>query len=72
MNQFNNQEKGKSRVGIFKKSRAVICHYCPFCMYARKRQDSFVGKILHHPNHADNCPMWNAEKEVYQRRDSSV
>ena len=51
--------------GTFKKVRAKMCHYCPICIYGRKNPDSVVGKILHHKSHADNCPFWKAEKEVY-------
>ena len=57
----------KQKPGIFKKTRAAMCHYCPFCMHARKNPESVIGKILHKPAHADNCPLWTAEKDVYGR-----
>ena len=46
---------------------AFFCHHCPACAYARKRPDSLLGKLLHHPLHADHCPFWKAEKEKYGR-----
>lgn len=53
--------------GIFKKVAGTFCHHCPVCSYGRKHPDSVVGKILHHPLHANNCPAWKAEKELYQQ-----
>jgi hypothetical protein len=53
---------------MIKKIRARICHNCPLCNHARKNPESRIGKMLHH-THADNCPFWKAEKEVYQKRD---
>jgi len=44
---------------------AWICHRCPVCQYGREHPDSPIGKILHHPVHADHCPMWKAERTVY-------
>jgi len=41
-----------------------ICRYCPMCIHARAHPDSFLGRILHHPLHADHCPFWKAEKQV--------
>jgi hypothetical protein len=55
----------EQRPTMFKKIRARICHNCPACNHARKNPESRIGKILHHRHHADNCPLWNAEKEVY-------
>ncbi len=52
-------------MNIFRKILAVICHYCPLCGYARSKPDSWIGKILNYPWHANYCPMWNAEKDVY-------
>ena len=54
-----------NKIGTFKKIRASICNNCPLCKHARKNPESVVGKILHHKSHADNCPMWKAQKEVY-------
>ena len=50
-------------------TRAVagFCHYCPLCEYARQYPESWVGRVLHHPLHADHCPAWKAEQEVYGR-----
>ncbi len=55
----------KEEIGIFKKMQATMCHHCPLCSHARKKPDSVIGKIMHHKAHSDNCPLWNAEKEVY-------
>ncbi len=55
----------EEKIGAFKKIRATICHHCPFCKHARENPDSAIGKILHHKLHADHCPMWKAEQEVY-------
>jgi len=53
------------RAGRFKKVRAVICKHCPICAAARKSPHSVVGRLLHHPIHSDNCPMWTAYRQVY-------
>jgi hypothetical protein len=53
------------KIGVYKKITGSICHYCPICKYGREKPRSFVGKILHHPMHADNCAMWKAEKILY-------
>ncbi|MCJ7596031.1 MAG: hypothetical protein MUO52_14800 [Desulfobacterales bacterium] len=55
----------ESDVGYFKRFMAGACHYCPLCRFGRKNPESFVGKILHHKMHADHCPFWKREKEVY-------
>lgn len=47
---------------------AAACHYCPLCRYGRRNPESFVGKLLHHKSHADNCPFWKAEKEIYRQQ----
>ena len=52
-------------IGRFKKIRAAICHNCPMCKHARENPQSMIGKVLHHKLHADHCPMWKAEQEVY-------
>ena len=51
--------------GRFEKVQAVICKHCPFCIAARKSPHSMVGRMLHHPLHSDNCPMWKAYQQVY-------
>lgn len=48
-----------------KRILAGICHHCPLCRYGRKNPDSAVGRLLRHPLHADHCPAWKAEKELY-------
>jgi hypothetical protein len=55
-------------IPVLKRLRARICHNCPLCNHARKNPDSRIGKILHHRYHADNCPFWKAEKEVYGQK----
>lgn len=61
-----------NRIGTFKKIRATICHNCPLCKHARQNPESVIGKILHHKLHADNCPMWKAEKEVYAQEQALI
>ena len=61
----------EAQIGTFKKIRAAICHNCPFCKHARDNPQSTIGKILHHKLHADHCPMWKAEQEVYGKKESS-
>ena len=56
----------ENKVGYGKKIMASVCHYCPICRYGRRNPESIVGKILHHRYHADNCPFWKAEKEIYE------
>jgi len=56
----------ENKVGYGKKIMASICHYCPVCRYGRRNPESILGKILHHRYHADNCPFWKAEKEIYE------
>lgn len=53
------------KTSIYKKIMGSVCHYCPLCKYGRKNPRSLVGRMLHHPLHADNCPMWKAEKMLY-------
>ncbi len=50
---------------FFKRMRASICKHCPACNIARKSPESMIGKVLHHPFHSKNCPMWKAYEEVY-------
>jgi hypothetical protein len=63
--------ENQDRVGRFTKIRAVICKHCPVCAAARKSPHSVIGRLLHHPVHADNCPMWTAYRQVYDERDPS-
>ncbi len=44
----------------------AACHHCPLCVYGRRRPESWIGRILHHRWHADHCPFWKAEQELYQ------
>ena len=55
----------EDKIGAFKKIRAAICHNCPFCKHARNNPKSTIGKMLHSKLHADHCPMWRAEQEVF-------
>lgn len=59
------ENPGEGMVSVFKKIRATVCHHCPLCRHGRKNPTSIIGKVLHHKYHADHCPMWKAEKEVY-------
>jgi hypothetical protein len=55
----------EAKTSLLKRVMARTCHYCPICIYGRKYPGSMVGKMLHHKSHADRCPFWKAEKEVY-------
>jgi len=57
---------GEENITLFKKMRATVCHHCPLCCHARKNPHSRIGRIFH-KYHADHCPMWQAEKEVYRK-----
>jgi len=59
------RKMSEGKIGTFKKIRAAICHNCPLCKHARENPQSTIGKILYHKLHADHCPMWKAEQEVY-------
>ncbi len=48
-----------------RRALAAACHWCPVCRRARNRPESLVGRILHHPLHADHCPFWKAERALY-------
>lgn len=48
-----------------KKIMASVCHHCPMCGYGRRHPESLIGRVLHHPLHADHCPFWKAEKEFF-------
>jgi hypothetical protein len=61
-----------NKIGTFKKLRATICNNCPLCKHARKNPESVVGKILHHKKHAENCPMWKAQLEVYGEENAPI
>jgi hypothetical protein len=52
------------KVGRFKKTLAAICSNCPICNHARAHPESWLGRVLHHPLHADHCPFWKAERDV--------
>ncbi|MBW1993526.1 MAG: hypothetical protein JRI77_03635 [Deltaproteobacteria bacterium] len=53
------------KIGFHKKIMGAVCRHCPICRYGRKNPESFIGKILHARIHADHCPLWKAEKEIY-------
>jgi hypothetical protein len=57
-----------SQVGPLKKVLATICSHCPLCNHGRSRPDSFIGRLLHHPIHADHCPFWKAEHDLRTER----
>jgi hypothetical protein len=56
------------KVGAFKRALAAMCSRCPICNHARARPDSWLGRVLHHPLHADHCPFWKAERDVASER----
>jgi len=56
----------EENVGPVRKALAVMCHHCPLCRYGRANPESILGRMLHHRLHADYCPMWKAEKAVYE------
>ncbi len=58
----------KSAEPPLKKAAAFLCHHCPVCSYGRRHPESWIGKLLKHPAHAEHCPLWKAEKEIYQAR----
>jgi len=51
---------------------AAICSHCPICNHARRRPDSWIGRVLHHPLHADHCPFWKAERVATSERDEKT
>jgi hypothetical protein len=55
----------KEEPGFYKKIMGAACHHCPLCKYGRSHPESLIGKMLHSKLHADHCPMWKAEKEIY-------
>ena len=55
-------------VGLLKRTLAAICSRCPICSHARRRPDSWIGRVLHHPLHANHCPFWKAALEVAGER----
>jgi hypothetical protein len=52
-------------MGMVREGMAWLCHACPLCAHGRRRPDSLLGRILHHPLHADHCPFWKAERARY-------
>jgi hypothetical protein len=54
----------ESPIGLLTRALGAICRHCPMCVHARAHPDSLLGRILHHPLHADRCPFWKAEKRV--------
>lgn len=56
------------KVGVLKKTLAAICSHCPICNHARRRPDSWIGRVLHHPLHADHCPFWKAQRDTEAER----
>ncbi len=56
----------ESAVGPFGKALAWMCHQCPLCRYGRQHPGSLIGRVLHHPLHADRCPFWKAEQKMYE------
>jgi len=56
------------KIGAFRKTLAAICSACPICNHARAHPDSWLGRVLHHPLHADHCPFWKAERDVAAER----
>ena len=57
-----------STIGTFRKALAAICSRCPICNRARAHPESWLGRVLHHPLHADHCPFWKAERDVAAAR----
>lgn len=57
-------EEGHTTGGL-RRILAAVCHACPACRYGRGHPDSLLGRLLHHPLHADRCPLWRAERAVY-------
>lgn len=55
----------EKQAGVFKRMRASLCHHCPVCSYGRRHPQSRLGRMLHHPAHAEHCPFWKAEQELY-------
>lgn len=62
----------EKKAGFFKGVMASLCHHCPICRYGRKAPESLVGRMLHHPFHAERCPFWKAEKEAYREAGAGV
>lgn len=56
---------------IPEKARAKICNSCPLCRHSRNRPDSVVGR-LHAKYHVEDCPMWEAQREVYGETDEAI
>jgi hypothetical protein len=60
----NTAEAADVQPGLFKRARATVCKHCPACKQARKDPESLVGRVLHHPRHAERCPVWKAYQEI--------
>ena len=60
----------EKKIGFYKKLMGSICHHCPICKYGRKYPVSAIGKMLHAKIHADLCPLWKAEKEIYGAKEA--
>jgi hypothetical protein len=56
--------------GTLRRALAAICRNCPVCEYGRRHPDAWLGRVLHHPWHADHCPLWKAERAVAARSDA--
>ena len=59
---------GQNTLSAAKSMLAWICHRCPMCRHARSHPTSLLGRIMHHPLHADHCPLWKAEQQRYPQQ----
>lgn len=59
-------------LGPVGRALAVMCHHCPLCRYGREKPESILGRVLHHRLHADYCPMWRAEKAMYDQEQGAA
>ena len=50
-------------MGTLKRIMAARCEHCPLCRYARKHEDTTVGRMIQW--HGKFCPFWKAWQEVY-------
>ena len=53
-----------SKISLITTALAAVCSHCPLCNHARAHPESWLGRVLHHPIHADHCPFWKAERAV--------
>ena len=58
-------DAGHEQLSAPKNLLAWICHHCPMCRHARAHPASLLGRIMHHPLHANHCPLWKAEQARY-------